>query len=233
MNHIKADGKYLISWSGQKLDECRNLIGGWALWEGGGQGDCLTCNWEFNHVVPSALGTFLAPVCGFRRVRVLFISLIPVILIQPPQGNPNPQICKKPLRLLDSGILSILHVTIDSTSHQLPSSQVTAHLSKSVIIELSSPCTVHTPHKTWVFYYGKDQALLMPMNLCPVDLVGACWANGQRRRIVQLESILNVSQLAIRAPASPGSTAAILLFSPSLSLSPTQQPAARTPTSLN
>ena len=36
---------------------------------------------------------------------------------------------------------------------------------------------------------------------------------------MQLESILNVSQLAIRAPASPGSTAAILLFSLSLSLS--------------
>ena len=64
----------------------------------------------------------------------------------------------------------------------------------------------------------------MPMNLCPVDLVGACWANGQRRRIVQLESILNVSQLAIRAPASPGSTAAILLFSLSLSDSAARRP---------
>ena len=88
---------------------------------------------------------------------------------------------------------------------------------------------MHTPHKTWIFYFGKDQALLMPMNLCPVDLVGACWANGQRRRIVQLESILNVSQLAIRAPASPGSTAAILLFSLSLSLRLSSPPPAPQP----
>ena len=85
MNHIKADGKYLISWSGQKLDECRNLIGGWALWEGGGQGDCLTCNWEFNHLVPSALGTFLAP-CFW-----LLESQGPFSLTYPCDPNPAPK----------------------------------------------------------------------------------------------------------------------------------------------
>ena len=128
------------TWTGQKLDECRNLIGGWALWEGGGQGNCLTCNWEFNHLVPSALGTFLAPVFGFWRVRVLF-SRLSLWSQFSPQGNP--QICKRPSRLLDSGTLrlSSLHVTIGSTSHQLPSSQVTAHLSKSAIIELCSLLT--------------------------------------------------------------------------------------------
>ena len=77
--------------SGQKLDICRNLIGGWALWEGGGQGNCLTCNWEFNHFVPSALGTFLAPVFGFRRVRVLFLPLDP---------NPAPKATHKSDRSL-------------------------------------------------------------------------------------------------------------------------------------
>ena len=46
---------------------------------------------------------------------------------------------------------------------------------------------------------------------------------------MQLESILNVSQLAIRAPASPGSTAAILLFSPSLSLRLSSPPPAPQP----
>ena len=86
MNHIKAD-----TWCGQKLDECRNLIGGWALWEGGGQGHCLTCNWEFNHLVPSALGTFLAPVFGFWRVRVLFLPLDP---------NPAPKATHKSVRSL-------------------------------------------------------------------------------------------------------------------------------------
>ena len=71
-------------------------------------------------------------------------SLIPIPNPNSQCPIPIPQICKKPLRLLDSGILSSLHVTIDSTSHQLPSLQVTAHLSKSVIIELCF--TLHSAH---------------------------------------------------------------------------------------